>query len=174
MKKILLLLSCAALLCASGCSALRHGAKSSEDSGKSETEEFTVSYAGTGSEESILLKVTCSVSSTDAAVEAASKYAVMGLMFKGCAATLNTPEVSPLVQIGTQLNADQSAWMDSFFRNGGYRQYVLSVAKGSMSFTKAKKGGYSVEAVVSVDKRRLRKVLEDQGIVRRLGFSEHQ
>ncbi len=166
MKKILPLLAFAALFLACGCSALRHSSSSS-DSKTSSSEEFTISYAGTGADESVLFKVVCTVSGTDEAVDAVSKYAVMGLMYKGCSATLTSPEVSPLIKMGTELTSEQAAWLTKFFANGGYKTFVLSVAKSSMQITKVKKQ-YSVEAVVSVDKRRLRKALEDEGIVRRL------
>ncbi len=168
MKKILPLLACVSLLLASGCGASRQSAKSSSDS--SSSTDFTISYAGTGTGDSyVLVSVTCSASSTDAAASAAAKYAVLGLMYKGCAATATSPEMSPLIKTGTSLNSDQSAWMSSFL-GGDYAKYVVSVAKDSMQLTKMKKGGYQVTATVSVDKRHLRWALEEQGIIRRLGF----
>ncbi|MCD8294653.1 MAG: hypothetical protein LUE27_05395 [Clostridia bacterium] len=166
MKKILILLAFATTLIASGCGAARHSA--STDGGQTaSTDNFTLSYAGVGADESILLKVGCTVSSTDEAEGAVSKYAVIGLMYKGCPATLTSPEVSPLIAVGTDLSSEQSGWLSDFFRNGGYNSFVLSVARNNMTITKGKKQ-YSVEAVVAVDRRHLRKALEDKGIIRRL------
>lgn len=129
---------------------------------------YTLSFAGRGANETILVKVSCPAKSPAEAIGAASECAVHGLMFAGLAATGHSPEENPLVS--HELTDTQRAWLDNFFSSGQFRKYVPSHSQQSLQITRVgKRGGYMVEVVLSVDKRTLRRDLERAEVIERLG-----
>lgn len=134
---------------------------------KPESYAYTLRNIGQGTNESILVQVDCPVTTPARAADDAAEYAVHGVIFSGCPAAQTTPEQPPLVR-SERLTAEQTAWFDTFFAKGRYKQYVVSVVRGSIQITKIKKR-YTAKVTVAIDKRKLRKELENAGIIERLG-----
>ena len=128
---------------------------------------YEIMPAGTGANETFLYRVICVIKNPAQAADAASACAVHGVIFRGCGKNGNFPEQTPLCQYDT-LTDTQKAYYDRLFNDDNYRQYVVSVARGSIKITKVKKE-YQAEVIVSVNKRKLRRDLENSGMIEKLG-----
>ena len=126
-----------------------------------------IETAGVGANETFLYRVTCDIKKPQMAEQTASECAVYGVVFKGCAAAGRNPAQTPLVK-AESLSEEQIAYFDNFFGSEQYLKYVVDVARNNIKIIKTKKG-YRAEAVVSVSKRRLRRDLEADGIIEKLG-----
>ena len=94
----------------------------------------------------------------------AAKNAVHAILFKGYGS--NRPMVSP------EAAEEHKEFFDSFFKEGGgYRKYVQLTNNGAVSPSDRIKVGkeWKIGVVVIVSKTQLRKELERQGIISKLG-----
>lgn len=128
---------------------------------------YCLESAGVGTNESVLVRVKCDVKNPAEAAEIASECAVHGIIFAGCSATELCLAQTPLFH-GKELTVPQTEYFDKFFNNDSHKQYVVSVAGSNMKIIRNKKS-YTIEVVVAVDKRKLRRDLERDGMVEKLG-----
>lgn len=129
--------------------------------------EYTLSSVGRGVNGSLLIRIKCVVATPNEAVSYASKCAVHGLVFKGAKSENNSPDETPLVE-DKELSAKEVKWFDNMFQSDAYSQYIVSVSQSNMKIVKIKKR-YSVDVTIAVNKSKLRKALESEGIIKRLG-----
>ncbi len=100
----------------------------------------------------------------------ATKNAVHGIIFKGVAGDTDKriSQILPLVKSLAVQNEFQS-FFDDFFSDGGdYRAYVSTTSIND-SVVKIDKRMYKVGVVVNVQYDALRKMLEQKGIIKKLG-----
>lgn len=128
---------------------------------------YSISTIGRGANGSLLVRIKCVVGTPNEAVSYASKCAVHGLVFKGAKSENNSPDETPLVE-DKELSAKEVEWFDSMFQSKAYSQYIVSVSQSNMKIVKIKKR-YSVDVTIAVNKSKLRKALESEGIIKRLG-----
>jgi len=98
------------------------------------------------------------------AVSQASKNAVHGILFKGYGS--HAPMVSPAAE------AQNEAFFEEFFKEGGgYRRFVQTTNNGApLAGDRIKVGKeWKVGIVVIISETQLRKYLEQQGIISKLG-----
>lgn len=134
----------------------------------------TVSYnyemvcQGVGLQGSNLVKVYSYAGTAEGAIKQAKKDAVHGVLFKGIVGGNGCSPQPPIVS-SEELNANR-AFFDNFFKND-YERYVNLSSDGSTSPKDRLKVGsqYKVGVVVSVNKNELRRYLESQNIIKKLG-----
>lgn len=129
---------------------------------------FTLHSAGIGLNDSYLLRVEVSIARTEQAVDTASKYAVYGLIFAGAQENGVNPAQAPMIEDVTKLDEMRKQWLANFFTQGRYLDFVMSVARHNIRITKVKKT-FLAQVQVAVDKRKLRKTLEEADIIDKLG-----
>ena len=100
-------------------------------------------------------------------LEVAKRNAVHAVIFKGVPAGNGAASQPPLKT--DAVTASDSVFFGNFFQ-GEYQDYINSVASGSRQVLKVKGRSYKYKIgyVISVAKDRLRKRLEEQGVVRAL------
>ena len=100
-------------------------------------------------------------------LEVAKRNAVHAVIFKGVPAGNGAASQPPLKT--DAVTASDSVFFGNFFQ-GEYQDYINSVASGSRQVLKVKSRSYKYKIgyVISVAKDRLRKRLEEQGVVRAL------
>ena len=134
---------------------------------KPESYRYELASGGVGANESTLYRVVCYVKTPPEAEAVAAECAVHGIIFSGSSAANGNAAQTPLCKAAS-LSNEQLAFFDRFFGKKEYKSYVVAVAKNSMRVTKLKKE-YKVEIIVSVNKRKLRRDLEQAGMVEKLG-----
>lgn len=128
---------------------------------------YSISAIGRGVNGSLLVRINCVVGTPNEAVSYASKCAVHGLVFKGAKSENNSPDETPLVE-DKELSAKEVKWFDNMFQSEAYSQYIVSVSQSNMKIVKIKKR-YSVDVTIAVNKSKLRRAIESEGIIKRLG-----
>lgn len=130
--------------------------------------DYEILPVGGGADGMTLVEVVFPVKKVADAVDRAKEAAVHGIVFKGYASIRGVPGQSPLFK-SEVVTEEQKVFFSTLFskKEKKYAAYVVSVAEHNLSIQKTKKG-YRVKATVSVDKRRLRKALEDAGMIRSL------
>lgn len=118
-----------------------------------------------------LVKVWSYSSKPDIAASQARKNAVHGVVFKGIPAKDRIPGKKPLVQEADARTKYADFFKSFFADNGDYMRYVTLTNNGAIEggdVMKVGKKEYKVGVNVTVNYSELRKVLESQGIVKRL------
>lgn len=125
---------------------------------------------GVGTQGSNLLKVYSYAKNNDKAIEAAKKNAVHGILFKGIVGGNGCAAQPAIVKPNEQ--AANEVYFKNFFESGAYLRYVSLSNDGTISGKDRLKVGkyYKIGVIVSVNKHDLRKQLEADGIIRKLGF----
>lgn len=121
-----------------------------------------------GSQGTNLIKVYSYAKTVDKAIEQAKHDAVHGILFKGFVGGNNCSSQAPIVR-PEELN-DNKEFFDNFFK-GEYKRFVYLSSDGSVAPKDKLKVGemYKVGVVISVNKVELRKHLESQKIIKKLG-----
>lgn len=121
-----------------------------------------------------VLIISCQCSNPTASEDVACRSAVHAAIFKGMPGDGNLPGVDALFK--GNMTEKQMKYFTAFFDDGKYGDFIRKVSSVHMKISKGKKKTYYVEIPVSIDIRRLRKELEDNDIIRRLGqaFENHQ
>lgn len=129
---------------------------------------YEIYCQGVGSQGSNLLKVYSYAGNMDKAALQAKHYAVHGVLFKGFAGGNGCNTQPPMVTPEEQNT--HKAFFDNFFK-GDYERFVYLSNDGSVSpKDRVKVGGqYKVGVIVSVNKNELRKYLESEGVIKKIG-----
>ncbi len=125
--------------------------------------QYDITGAGSGKEGTILVKVY--VYAKKVSDQDFKRAAVHGVVFRGCSGNQSgarQPALAP-----PTAEEDNAAFCEAFFDPDGECQNFASIIAGSYDRVKTSKG-YKQGAILQVDKRALRKFLEDAGIVRSL------
>jgi ribosomal protein L21E len=139
-----------------------------------ETHQFRyeLEAAGVGAQGTYQLKVWTYSRNVNVAIEQAKKNAVHGVLFKGFQGKTGTVAgQKPMIADASTENTRADYFKD-FFKDGGkYQQFVSLVNNGAIATGDRIKVGkeYKIGIVVSVNKDNLRKELENQGIIKKLG-----
>lgn len=130
---------------------------------------YEVVPVGVGAQGSYLIKVYSYAKSYDDAVEIGKENAVRAVLFKGIPGGNGVSNQKAFVSI-EQLNSNKS-FFDSFFKDGTYLRFISLSNDGTIGQKDRLKVGnqYKIGIVYSVRKDDLRKYLEDQGIIKKLG-----
>lgn len=128
---------------------------------------YEIESVGVGVEGTYAIRVWSYYRSPDMPVEIPKKNAVHAVIFKGIPAG-GGASAQPALK-SDAVTASDSIFFGNFFQ-GEYLDYINSVASGSRQVLKVKGGNYKYKIgyVISVAKDRLRKRLEEQGVVRAL------
>ena len=163
MNKLVLLLTCICLACASSVFAGKKK-KAEEDTFRF---RYDIEYSKTAADGVLMVKVWSYSPKANIATEQCRMNAVHGVLFKGYAASTSSASQKPLVK-DASLESARSDFFNAFFsENGPYMRYVSTVLEGSTEVRKVGKE-YKVGVVVTVNKDMLRKHLEDVGIIKGL------
>lgn len=129
-------------------------------------QNYEIECSGVGSEGTYLIKVWSYAKTQPAAVEQTKKDAVHGILFKGIVGKIGEcPSQFPIVY-KPELEQQNQAFFKTFFStNGDYLLYATMI--GTPETIKMKKQ-FKVGAVISVSKDRLREMLENKGIIKKL------
>lgn len=130
-------------------------------------DSYKIEPVGSGTDGNPLVKVTFDVKKPSDYSEKAMLNAVHGILFYGYEAAANSPAQSPLYKSEDATNITDS-FFKSFFDDKNYKKFIVSVADNNVEILKIKRG-YRVGVIVCVDKRHLRKELEQAGVIRKLG-----
>jgi hypothetical protein len=105
-------------------------------------------------------------------MELAKRNAVHGIIFKGIPASADGRIQSqmPLIKNGSVESSNQM-YFNSFFANGGpYLRFVSLATDDQPDLVKISNKEFKIGLLVSVDTELLRKQLESDGIIRKLGL----
>lgn len=131
---------------------------------------YDIVCAGTGIEGSYLTKVSVYSSKPDKEVEInLIKAAVHGVIFKGLGSTTDCKGQRALVT-DPEAEKTYADFFESFFTTPTQFSLYASLVEGTLKVTKIKKKLYRLSAVVSVEKDRLRQLLEQRKISK--GFQD--
>ena len=128
--------------------------------------KYEINCAGIGQQGYYVVEVSIYVEKKkDINIENVKRCAVHGVIFKGFSGergfSHQEPILSPVVE------SENSDFFNAFFQKD-YLYYVSDV-DGTIQTMKVGKG-YQVTSIVQVAKSELRKMLEQSGIIRKLGF----
>jgi len=127
---------------------------------------YTVENAGVGKDGTYILKVTTHSMQPDTDLEITAKNAVHAVLFKGIPAGSGFAATNPLAG-SASAESTHNVYFNNFFLSD-YRGYVKSVARNSVEIVKLKDKTFKTTAVVSVLKDKLRRNLEENGIISKL------
>lgn len=132
-------------------------------------DNYEVECLGTGNEGTQLMKVWGYGKKPEDAVIQAKLNAVHAVIFKGIFAGAGGCMKRPLVSDPNTEEKNQD-YFDTFFKpNGEYLSYIATSGEGVRESIKVDKKTYKVAISVSVQHSALRKKLEADGIVKKLG-----
>lgn len=139
-----------------------------------ETHQFRyeLEAVGVGAQGTYQLKVWTYSKNANVAIEQAQKNAVHGVLFKGFQGKTGTVAGQKPLIADASIENTQADYFKPFFQNGGkYQLFVSLVNNGAIAAGDRIKVGkeYKIGVVVSVNKDNLRKELENQGIIKKLG-----
>lgn len=143
-------------------------ASAKDEKNKNAQEQFAydIEYVKSAGDGISVVKVWSYGKSHKDAENGCKRSAVHGVVFKGYSG--QGGYFSPLVKSATGYN-DNKDFFDTFFNNGEYERYVMSIADGSQEVRKLKGNyKYKVSAVITVNTKQLRKHLEQAGIIKGL------
>lgn len=146
---------------------------------KADHDTFTWQYevepaVGQGSQGSAIIKVWTYSKDNNTAISQAQKNAVHAILFKGYSGSTDGSRIKgqkPLIEDPNAWKANEEFFKD-FFKDGGrYMNYVSMTGNGAIQPGDRIKVGkqYKIGVVVIVQKDRLRKDLEKEGIIKALG-----
>ncbi len=133
---------------------------------KDEPPVYYVESAGTGAQGTYLLKVTVIAKKATVKDDEICKAAVHAVLFRGFQDGSQGSQ-KPLAGDETAENSHKK-FFSKFFDNATYRNYVTMIS-GTRSIVKTADKKFRTTANVTVMKERLRKYLEQQGVVKALG-----
>ena len=127
---------------------------------------YEIESVGVGADGTYAIRVWSYYKNAKMPLEVAKRNAVHAVIFKGPAG--NGAASQPPLKTDA-VTASDSVFFGNFFQ-GEYQDYINSVASGSRQVLKVKGRSYKYKIgyVISVAKDRLRKRLEEQGVVRAL------
>lgn len=130
---------------------------------------YEVAPVSVGSQGSHLIKVYSYAKSQDKAMELGKKNAVHAVLFKGIPGGNGVSNQKPMVT--PEQYATNKDFFDKFFEDGIFLRYVSLSNDGTISQQDRLKVGnmYKIGIVISVRKDDLRKYLENEGIIKKLG-----
>lgn len=131
---------------------------------------YELEVAGTGVEDTYLLKVWSYSKKPDVAIEQAKKNAVHGVIFKGFAGDQGILGKPPLTT-NSNLEQEKDEFFKAFFADGGkYQKFVTLASDGAVAAEDRMKVGkqYKIGVLVSVNVTLLKKDLQDAGILKSL------
>lgn len=130
--------------------------------------QYEMVCMGVGSQGSNLLKVFSYAKSVNKATEQAKHDAVHGVLFKGIVGGNGCSNQPPIVK-SNEYQANKE-FFDNFFK-GEYLRFVNISSDGTINPKDRLKVGsqYKIGVTVSVNKNELRKYLETQGVIKKLG-----
>lgn len=128
---------------------------------------YEIESVGVGADGTYAIRVWSYYKNAKMPLEVAKRNAVHAVIFKGVPAGNGAASQPPLKT--DAVTASDSVFFGNFFQ-GEYQDYINSVASGSRQVLKVKSRSYKYKIgyVISVAKDRLRKRLEEQGVVRAL------
>jgi hypothetical protein len=128
---------------------------------------YEIESVGVGADGTYAIRVWSYYKNAKMPLEVAKRNAVHAVIFKGVPAGNGAASQPPLKT--DAVTASDSVFFGNFFQ-GEYQDYINSVASGSRQVLKVKGRSYKYKIgyVISVAKDRLRKRLEEQGVVRAL------
>ncbi len=137
-----------------------------------DTENFVYEIEGVavGTQGTYLIKVWSYSKKPTVAINMAKKNAVHGIIFKGFSGKPGVPGLKALATPAVE--QEKQAFFDNFFAdNGNFNRYVTESGDGSVAAEDRMKVGkkYKIGVVLSVNVSDLRKALEDEGVIKRLG-----
>ncbi len=130
---------------------------------------YELSPVGVGSQGTALIKVYSYAKNVKDATMLAKENAVHGILFKGIVGGQGVSSQRPLVSPAEKEAHEE--FFEEFFNNGTYEQFVNLSNDGTIDPSDQRKVGklYKIGVIVSVNKEELRKYLESQGIIKKLG-----
>ncbi len=130
--------------------------------------QYEMVCQGVGLQGSNLVKVYSYGRTAKKAIENVKKDAVHGILFKGIVGG-NGCSRQPAI-VSNQAHNENKAFFEEFFK-GEYLRFVHLSSNGTVSAKDRLKVGnqYKVGVIVSVNKRDLRKYLEEQKVIKKLG-----
>jgi ribosomal protein L21E len=139
-----------------------------------ETHQFRyeLEAAGVGAQGTYQIKVWTYSTRVNLAIEQAKKNAVHGVIFKGFQGKTGIVAGQKPMVADASIENTRSDYFKAFFEDGGgYQRFVSLVNNGAIAVGDRIKVGkeYKIGVVVSVNKDDLRKELENQGIIKKLG-----
>jgi hypothetical protein len=139
-----------------------------------ETHQFRyeLEAAGVGAQGTYQLKVWTYSKNADVAIEQAKKNAIHGVLFKGFQGKTGVITGQKPMISDASAESTRADYFKDFFKDGGkYQQFVSLVNNGAIATGDRIKVGkeYKIGVVVSINKDNLRKELENQGIIKKLG-----
>ena len=125
---------------------------------------YEIESVGVGADGTYAIRVWSYYKNAKMPLEVAKRNAVHAVIFKGVPAGNGAASQPPLKT--DAVTASDSVFFGNFFQ-GEYQDYINSVASGSRQVLKVKGRSYKYKIgyVISVAKDRLRKRLEEQGVV---------
>lgn len=127
---------------------------------------YTIEGAGTGSQGTYLVKVTCISKKKNISDAQLRRAAVHGVLFRGFSSKEHRQHHKPLA--GSAANeAKHVDFYKEFFGEGGSAVNYANTIAGSREVKKVDKE-YHISAIVQVDKEQLLKYLQEVGTVRGL------
>ena len=146
--------------------AQQHRKKSRKADMETAQWRYEIAPVSVGTQGNVVVAVWSDSASPVVAAEQAKKNAVHGVIFKGIPSNGSIPGKRPLVQSGSEEHAE---YFDDLFSDGGaYRRFVTLTGE-QHDVTKVDRRRYRVGVVVVVSYDRLRRELEEKGIIKRLG-----
>lgn len=125
---------------------------------------YEITGAGSGTEGTVLVKVY--VYEKGASDADLIRAAVHGVVFRGVSSG-NMSGANQPAMATPSAEKDNATFCESFFDTNGECQNYASIVSGSYDRARTTKG-YKVGAILQVNKKELRKVLEKAGVVRAL------
>ena len=128
---------------------------------------YEIESVGVGADGTYAIRVWSYYKNAKMPLEVAKRNAVHAVIFKGVPAGNGAASQPPLKT--DAVTASDSVFFGNFFQ-GEYQDYINSVASGSRQVLKVKSRNYKYKIgyVLSVAKDRLRKRLEEQGVIKAL------
>lgn len=158
MRKLLFIISAVVLLASCGSAGKINKAD--------QKWSYEIQSAGVGVDGTYAVRVWSYSRSPQLSTEVSKMNAVHGVIFRGVPAgngSISQPALAPSSSVEEQ-NAE---FFDKFFAYD-FSQFVSQVAQGSTQTIKTGKNEYKVGVILSVSKDKLRKYLEDNGIIKSL------
>lgn len=131
--------------------------------------QYEVHPLGVGSQGSAMIKVFSYASTQSKAIERAKRDGVDAILFKGIPGGPGVSAQKPLVT--PQEHTQHSQFFKDFFESGQYLQFVALSSDGTIRPQDRLKVGkqYKIGVALSVQKDALRKYLESEGVIKKLG-----
>lgn len=142
---------------------------SAGDKNKKKEYNYELAPVGIGSQGTVLIKVYSYAKNVKEATLLAKENAVHGILFKGVVGGKGVSTIKPMVS--PEAKSAHEDFFQEFFNNGTYERFVNLSNDGTIDPNDQMKVGklYKIGVVVSVSKDELRKYLESQGVIKKLG-----